>query len=194
MGCNPPEPQRGPGLVPNIFNPINLNQQPQGNVRPQGNNAEPNVPPYGQDPYRNPGGQGQEHPTWKIPGGYHPLRQYQGSNPMGPFLPRPHDPKLSKYDESLSWHAYELKLEHMANQNGWDDGTKLANLVEALEGKALNYYGTLDEVICGNYRLVCQKFNARFFPREPAHTACNQLSVLTQKDDEELEEFAEQAL
>ena len=113
---------------------------------------------------------------------------------MGPFLPRPRDPKLSKNDGSLSWCAYEVKLEHMANQYGWDDGTKLAKLVEALEGKALNYYGTLDEVIRGNYRLVCQKFNARFFPREPAHTARNQLSVLTQKDDEELEEFAEQAL
>ena len=43
MGCNPPVPQRGPGLVPNILKPINLNQQPQGNVGPQGNNAEPNV-------------------------------------------------------------------------------------------------------------------------------------------------------
>ena len=110
---------------------------------------------------------------------------------MGPFLPRPRDPKLSKYDGSLSWHAYEVKLEHMANQYGWDDGTKLAKLVEALEGKALNYYGTLDEVIRGNYRLVRLKFNARFFHREPAHTTHNQLSVLTQKDDEELEEFAE---
>ena len=41
MGVNPPVPQRGPGLVPNILNPINPNQQPQGNVVPQGNNAQP---------------------------------------------------------------------------------------------------------------------------------------------------------
>ena len=44
MGGNPPIPQRGPGLVPNILNPINPNQQPPGNVVPQGNNAQPNVP------------------------------------------------------------------------------------------------------------------------------------------------------
>ena len=113
---------------------------------------------------------------------------------MGPFLPHPCDSKLSKYDGSLSWHAYEVKLEHMANQYGWDDRTKLAKLVEALEGKALNYYGIPDEVIRGNYRLVCQKFNACFFPRESACTDHNQLSVLTQRDDEELEEFAERAL
>ena len=35
MGGNPPIPQRGPGLVPNILNPINPNQQPQGNVCPK---------------------------------------------------------------------------------------------------------------------------------------------------------------
>ena len=161
---------------------------PYAGVSPYGQNP---YAPYagGVSPYGNPGG--QDNPNWNILGGYHPLRQYQGWNPMGPFLPCPRDPKLSKYDGSLSWHAYEVKLEHMANQYGWDDGTKLAKLVEALEGKALNYYGTLDEVFRGNYRLVHQKFNARFFPREPAHTARNQLSVLTQKDDEELEEFAE---
>ena len=43
-GGNPPVPQRGLGLIPNILNPINPNQQPQGNVVPQGNNAQPNVP------------------------------------------------------------------------------------------------------------------------------------------------------
>ena len=160
------------------------------------------VPPYGHNPYTpyaggvpqygNPGGQGD--PNWNMPEGYHQPRQYQGGNHFNPFPYRQRDPKLSKYDGSLSWHAYEVKLEHMANQYGWDDGTKLAKLVEALEGKALNYYGTLDEVIRGNYRLVRQKFNAHFFPREPARTARNQLSVLTQKDDEELEEFAERAL
>ena len=84
----------------------------------------------------------------------------------------------------LNWNTWLTSMGGMMGQ-------KLAKLVEALKGKALNYYGTLDEVIRGNYRLVCQKFNARFFPREPAHTARNQLSVLTQKDDEELEEFAE---
>ena len=44
MGGNPPIPQRGLGLVPNILNPINPNEQPQGNVVHQGNNAQPNVP------------------------------------------------------------------------------------------------------------------------------------------------------
>ena len=263
MGGNPPIPQRDPGLVPNILNPINPQPQPQANIVPQGN-VQPNVsqpaqparrprpennrpqvlppayrdyrldnqpggqlqrppqapsiqdnpppyapydggvPPYGQnpygnpypqqDPYQNPGGQGQDNPNWNMPGGYHQPRQYRGFNPMGAFPHRQRDPKLSKYDGSLSWRAYEVKLEHMANQYGWDDGEKLAKLVEALEGKALNYYGTLDEIIRGDYRLVRQKFNARFFPREPARTARNQLSVLTQKDDEELEEFAERAL
>ena len=275
MGGKPPIPQRGPGLVPNILNPINPNQQPQGNVGPQGNNAHPNVPQpaqpanarpvpvnnpappqlqvlppayrdyrldnqpaaqqplppaqmqpmqtppapplqdnpppyapyaggvpqYGQNPYApyvgvppygNPGGQGG--PNWNMPFGYHQPRPYQGGNPFHPFPYHQRDPKLSKYDGSISWRAYEVKLEHMADQYGWGDDTKLAKLVEALEGKALNYYGALGEAIRSNYWLVRQKFNARFYPREPAGTARNPLSVLTQKDDEELEEFAERAL
>ena len=44
MGGNPPIPQIGPGFVPNILNPINPPHQPQGNIVPQGNNAQPNVP------------------------------------------------------------------------------------------------------------------------------------------------------
>ena len=82
----------------------------------------------------------------------------------------------------------------MAQQYGWDDNQKLAKLVEALEGKALSYYGALDTLIHGNYNQVCLKFNAHFYPQEPARTACNQLSVLTQKPEEELEEFAEATL
>ena len=275
MGGNLPIPPRGLGLVPNILNPINPNQQPQGNVGPQGNNAHPNVPQpaqpanarpvlvnnpappqpqvlppayrdyrldnqpaaqqplppaqmqpmqtppapplqdnpppyapyaggvpqYGQNPYApyvgvppygNPGGQGG--PNWNMPFGYHQPRPYQGGNLFNPFPYRQRDPKLSKYDGSISWRAYEVKLEHMADQYGWGDDTKLAKLVEALEGKALNYYGALGEAIRSNYWLVRQKFNARFYPREHARTARNQLSVLTQKDDEELEEFAVRAL
>ena len=37
MGGNPPIPSRGLGFIPNILNSINPNQQPQGNVVPQGN-------------------------------------------------------------------------------------------------------------------------------------------------------------
>ena len=82
----------------------------------------------------------------------------------------------------------------MAQQYGWDDNKKLAKLVEAIEGKAPSYYGALDELIRRNYQQVSLKFNARFYPQEPARTARNHLAVLTQKPDEELEEFAERAL
>ena len=82
----------------------------------------------------------------------------------------------------------------MAQQYGWDDNKKLAKLVEAIEGKALSYYGALDELIRQNYQQVSLKFNTRFYPQEPTRTARNQLAVLTQKPEEELEEFAERAL
>ena len=33
------------------------------------------------------GGKGQDNPNWNVLGGYRQPRQYQGWNPMGPFLP-----------------------------------------------------------------------------------------------------------
>ena len=134
-------------------------------------------PPYDPDSPGDPRGLGN--PNWNRPWGY-PQQQHQYPDHQWD----PHhqqDPKLSKYDGGLPWRDYKVKLEHMAQQYGWDDNKKLAKLVEAIEGKALSYYGALDELICQNYQQVSLKFNARFYPQEPARTAHNQLAVLTQK-------------
>ena len=109
-----------------------------------------------------------------------------------PFQTR--DPKLSKYDGKVPWRAYEVKLDHMARKYNWDNATKLAKLVEALEDKALTFYSSLPGLTRESYPLVKAKFNARFGPKEPSRTARNQLAILQQRSEEELEEFAERAL
>ena len=82
----------------------------------------------------------------------------------------------------------------MACKYNWDNATKLAKLVEALEDKALAIYSSLPETTWESYSLVKAKFNARFGPKEPSRTARNQLAILQQNLEEELEEFAEHAL
>ena len=82
----------------------------------------------------------------------------------------------------------------MARKYNWDNATKLAKLVEALEDKALTFYSSLPETTRESYSLVKAKFNARFGPKEPSRTARNQLAILQQNLEEELEEFAEHAL
>ena len=100
-------------------------------------------------------------------------------------------PKLSKYSGSIPWRAYEVKLALMAQKYQWDDETKLAKLVEALEDKALTFFSSLGEDVRNNYAIVRKKMNSRFEPREPPNTVRKQLQALHQEAEETIEEWAE---
>ena len=76
----------------------------------------------------------------------------------------------------------------MAQKYRWDEETKLAKLVEALEDKALTFFSNLSADVRTNYELVCKKMNSRFEPREPPNTVCKQLQALHQEVDESMEE------
>ena len=78
------------------------------------------------------------------------------------------EPKLSKYDGRIPWRVYEVKLMHLAKRHQWDDDTKLAKLVEALEDKALTFFSNLPSNVQVNFELVRKKMNNRFMPQEPA--------------------------
>ena len=101
------------------------------------------------------------------------------------------DPKLSKYSGSIPWRAYEVKLSLMAQKYQWDDVTKLAKLIKALEDKALTFFSSLGEDVRTNYALVGKKMNSRFEPHEPPNTVRKQLQALHQDIDESMEEWAE---
>ena len=88
----------------------------------------------------------------------HYPRHHHQFQPCPPF--QSHDPKLTKYDGKVPWRAYEVKLDHMAHKYNWDNATKLAKLVEALEDKALTFYSSLPEATWESYSLVKAKFNA----------------------------------
>ena len=79
----------------------------------------------------------------------------------------------------------------MAQQYQWTQDEKLSRLVEALQDKALQFYGNLPEEVRDDYGLVSKKFHARFWPQEPSQTVRSQLKVLKQQPEETLEEFAE---
>ena len=101
------------------------------------------------------------------------------------------EPKLSKYDGRIPWRVYEVKLLHLAKRYQWDDDTKLAKLVEALEDKALTFFSNLPSNIQVNFELVRKKMNNRFMPQEPAITVRKQLQTIHQNTEEALEEWAE---
>ena len=101
------------------------------------------------------------------------------------------EPKLSKYDGRIPWRVYEVKLLHLAKRYQWDDDTKLAKLVEALEDKALTFFSNLPSNVQVNFGLVRKKMNNRFMPQEPAITVRKQLQTIHQNTEEALEEWAE---
>ena len=101
------------------------------------------------------------------------------------------EPKLSKYDGRIPWRVYEVKLLHLAKRYQWDDDTKLAKLVEALEDKALTFFSNLPSNVQVNFELVRKKMNNQFMPQEPAITIRKQLQIIHQNTEEALEEWAE---
>ena len=101
------------------------------------------------------------------------------------------EPKLSKYDGRIPWRVYEVQLMHSAKRHQWDDDTKLAKLVEALEDKALTFFSNLPSNVQVNFELVRKKMNNRFMPKEPAITIRKQLQTIHQNTEEALEEWAE---
>ena len=101
------------------------------------------------------------------------------------------EPKLSKYEGRIPWRVYEVKLMHLAKRHQWDDDTKLAKLVEALEDKALTFFSNLPSNVQVNFELVRKKMNNRFMPQEPAITVRKQLQTIHQNTEEALEEWAE---
>ena len=101
------------------------------------------------------------------------------------------EPKLSKYDGSIPWRVYEVKLLHLAQRYQWDDDTKLTKLVEALEGRALIFFSNLPINVQGNFEVVRKKVNNRFLPKEPAITVRKQLQTIRQNGEERLEEWTE---
>jgi predicted nuclease with TOPRIM domain len=159
------------------------------------------------DPPDSPGG-GSPHGNWyggprRPPDGNQGFHQWPGAPPIQPLRNRAYqqhgrpfgqggrDPKLSKYDGTVSWEAYEVKLKLMGAQYAWDDQTKLAKLVEALEGAALTFFSKLRLEDREDYRITSEKFGKRFGPRAPPRTARGQLSSAIQKEGESLEEYAE---
>ena len=47
------------------------------------------------------------------------------------------EPKLSKYDGSILWRVYMVKLLHLALIYQWNNDTKLEKLAESLEDRAI---------------------------------------------------------
>ena len=101
---------------------------------------------------------------------------------------------MTKYDGKVNWKVWFMQFDDIADRRRWNYTTKLGKLKELLKDDALAYFSRLPLNVRESYRLLCEKMNLRFGQKDTPRTAQTQLFVIKQKDEEELEEWAEHCM
>ena len=102
--------------------------------------------------------------------------------------------RMTKYDGKVNWKAWFMQFYDIADRRRWNYTTKLGKMKELLKDDALAYFSRLPLNVRESYRLLCAKMNLRFGQKDTPRTAQTQLFVIKQKDEEELEEWAERCM
>ena len=94
-----------------------------------------------------------------------------------------------------SWHSYLVQFNTIMKMNDCDDNeVKACKLVEALRGKALDYFESLPKELRLEFESLCSMFEGRFGRQEAPATMRRKLKCITQGVEETLAEFGERAL
>ena len=94
-----------------------------------------------------------------------------------------------------SWHSYLVQFNTIMKMNDCDDNeVKVCKLVEALRGKALDYFESLPKELRLEFDSLCSMFEGRFGRQEAPATMRSKLKCITQRVEESLAEFGERAL
>ena len=94
-----------------------------------------------------------------------------------------------------SWHSYLVQFNTIMKMNECGDNeVKVCKLVEALRGKALDYFESLPKELRLEFDSLCSMFEGRFGRQEAPATMRSKLKCITQRVEESLAEFGERAL
>ena len=94
-----------------------------------------------------------------------------------------------------SWHSYLVQFNTIMKMNDCHDNeVKVCKLVEALRGKALDYFESLPKELRLEFDSLCSMFEGRFGRQEAPATMRSKLKCITQRVKESLAEFGERAL
>ena len=111
--------------------------------------------------------------------------------PTRPSYNHPQFPKLSTYDGTSDWKAYQLQFTHTATRFKWDDQQKIDNLLLCLRGKALKFFSTRQSSVQNNFTQMMEQLSRRFGNKELPNSIRRQLQDVKQTMEETIEEFAE---
>ena len=100
--------------------------------------------------------------------------------------------KLPQFDGSTKWEPYLKQAEILFEMYGCKGDTFRAyRVVEALCGKALNFFGTLSEGIARDFQGLCKAMGSRFGNSKPQLEMRVELYQVCQSEEESVIEYAE---
>ena len=101
--------------------------------------------------------------------------------------------KMPIFDGSTRWQSYLLQFETILKMYNCtlSDQLKVGKLVEALRGKALNYFESLSPQSRSDFGILCVFMESRFGSQEHPPIVRGKLQSSVQLLDESLDEFAE---
>ena len=117
-----------------------------------------------------------------------PNRRKDENDQQGPIFKA----KMPIFDGSTRWQSYLLQFETILQMyNCTSDQLKVGKLVEALRGKALNYFESLSPQSRSDFGILCVFMESRFGSQEHPPIVRAKLQSSVQLLDESLDEFAE---
>ena len=117
-----------------------------------------------------------------------PIRGKAENDHQGPIFKA----KMPIFDGSTRWQSYLLQFETILKMyNCTCDQLKVGKLVEALRGKALNYFESLSPQSRSDFGILCVFMESRFGSQEHPPIVSAKLQSSVQLLDESLDEFAE---
>uniref|UniRef100_A0A0L8I7D2 ATP-dependent DNA helicase n=1 Tax=Octopus bimaculoides TaxID=37653 RepID=A0A0L8I7D2_OCTBM len=70
--------------------------------------------------------------------------------------------KSQEFDGKVSWEAYRIQFEMLADQNDWDEGQRAVQLATSLKGPALEVLGQLSKVDRNQYSALVEVLNRKY--------------------------------
>ena len=136
----------------------------------------------------------------KVEDSYSPpnrLTRDRGANPSSsPRGFRPASlPKGLTFDGKTSWASFKRKFETYAEASSWSENEKNHAMCWSLTGKAADYYALLTERDAQiDYSTLMDRMERRFGARELPETSYARFASAQQRENEELEDWADRVL
>lgn len=110
---------------------------------------------------------------------------------FGQQLREPMRKKPQEFDGKVSWEAYQVQFEMLADANGWEPDQRAAQLATSLKGAAMEILSQLSSTERQNYQLLVAALNRRYGTEHQNEVYRARFRTRTRNKGETLQELAQ---